>query len=107
MIEQCDRLWFAFWIRGRKRPTPPLEGVQVQLAELRGLAKTIPLLIEADRERWWDEIGSRAGHPDEGMIEICESKSSPEEGYRFAGYDRTFCSAPLIMAGRYSANISR
>jgi hypothetical protein len=33
----------------------------VQLAELRGLIKIVPPLIDADRERRWEEIGNRPG----------------------------------------------
>ncbi len=37
----------------------PLEGLDAQLTELRGLIKRVPPLIDADRERRWKEINER------------------------------------------------
>lgn len=37
----------------------PFEGLIVQLAELRGLIKIVPPLIDEDRERRWREISEK------------------------------------------------
>lgn len=41
----------------------PYQGLDVQLAELKGLVRIVPPLIEADRNRRWNEIGSGTGSP--------------------------------------------
>jgi hypothetical protein len=37
----------------------PFDGLTVQVTELRGLIKVVPPLIEADRQRRWEEISAR------------------------------------------------
>jgi hypothetical protein len=44
----------------------PLEGLEAQLTQLRGLIKLVPPLIEADRQKRWDEIGSRPSDGEDG-----------------------------------------
>jgi hypothetical protein len=76
----------------------PYEGLVAQLTELRGLIKIVPPLIEADRQRRWDEIGSRPGDPDEEMIDVYEHEAGAEEGWGFAEFDRTIYIAAVVTA---------
>jgi hypothetical protein len=77
----------------------PFDGLAVQLTELRGLIKIVPPLIDADRERRWDEIGSRPGDP-EGpeMIDIYEAEAGAEEGWGHADFARTIYVAAVVTA---------
>jgi hypothetical protein len=77
----------------------PFEGLTVQLSELRGLIKIVPPLIEADRERRWQEIGSRPGDPDSpDMIDIYEEEAGLEEGWGHADFPRTIYVAAVVTA---------
>jgi hypothetical protein len=76
----------------------PYEGLVAQLTELKGLIKIVPPLIEADRERRWDEIGARPGDPDSEMIDIYEREAGAEEGWGFARFDRTIYVAAVVTA---------
>jgi hypothetical protein len=77
----------------------PFEGLTVQLTELRGLIKLVPPLIEADRQRRWDEIGARPGDPeDPDMIDIYEAEAGAEEGWGHANFDRTIYVAAVTTA---------
>ena len=77
----------------------PFEGLTVQLSELRGLIKIVPPLIEADRERRWQEIGSRPGDPDgPDMIDIYEAEAGLEEGWGHADFPRTIYVAAVVTA---------
>ena len=59
----------------------PFEGLTVQLTELRGLIQIVPPLIEADRERRWEEIGGRPSDGEDGeVIDIDGAEAGPEEG---------------------------
>ena len=42
----------------------PYQGLEVQLAQLKGFVRIVPPLIEADRKRRWNEIGERDGEPE-------------------------------------------
>lgn len=77
----------------------PFDGLTVQLTELRGLIKVVPPLIEADRQRRWEEIGAWAGSPDDpDMIDIYEAEAGAEEGCGHAKFDRTIYVAAVITA---------
>lgn len=77
----------------------PLDGLTVQLTELRGLIKRVPPLIEADRQRRWEEIGARPGGPDDPeMIDIYEAEAGAEEGWGHANFDRTIYVAAVVTA---------
>jgi hypothetical protein len=77
----------------------PLEGLTVQLTELRGLIKIVPPLIEVDRTRRWEEIGSRPGDPDgPEMIDIYEAEAGREEGWGHADFARTIYVAAVVTA---------
>lgn len=78
----------------------PFDGLTVQLTELRGLIKLVPPLIEADRQRRWDEIGARAGDPDgaDDMIDIYEAEAGAEEGWGHANFGRTIYLAAVVTA---------
>jgi hypothetical protein len=56
-----------------------VEGLEAQLAELIGLVRIVPALVEADRRRRWEEIGARPGDPDVEidveMIDVYESEA--------------------------------
>lgn len=75
----------------------PYEGLKAQLLELRGLIKIVPPLIQADRQRRWDEAGRAAG-PDDELIYIFESEAGEEEGFGFADYARTLYSTAIVTA---------
>jgi hypothetical protein len=77
----------------------PFEGLTVQLSELRGLIRIVPPLIEADRERRWEEIGSRPGDPGgPEMIDIYEAEAGSEEGWGHADFARTIHVAAVVTA---------
>ena len=76
----------------------PYEGLARQLAELRGIIKIVPPLIDAYRDRRWDEIGSRPGDPDVEMIDVYETEAGVEEGWGHAEYDRTIYIAAAVTA---------
>lgn len=76
----------------------PYDGLKVQLDELRGLIKIVPPLIDADRKRRWEEIGSRPGDPESDMIDLYEREAGPEEGWGHAPYDRTLYSTAVVSA---------
>ena len=77
----------------------PYEGLAAQLAELKGLVTIVPPLIEADRRRRWDEIGSRWAGQDSGdVIDIYESEAGPEEGWGHADFAWRLCSTAIVTA---------
>lgn len=77
----------------------PFEGLTVQLTELRGLIKTVPPLIEADRERRWKEINERPSDgEDDDAIDIYGAEAGAEEGWGFADFDRTIRVAAVVFA---------
>jgi hypothetical protein len=77
----------------------PFDGLTAQLTELRGLIKIVPPLIEADRQRRREEIGSRPGSEDDpDMIDIYETEAGAEEGWGHAKFDRTIYAAAVITA---------
>jgi hypothetical protein len=77
----------------------PFEGLTVQLQELRGLIKTVPPLIDADRARRWEDIGARPSDGEDGeQIDIYESESGAEEGWGFADFGRTIRVAAVVFA---------
>jgi hypothetical protein len=76
----------------------PYEGLEAQLAELRGLVRIVPPLIDTDWNRRWDELGKRAGDPDEEMIDIYESEAGPEERWGHADFARTLYSTAIVTA---------
>ncbi len=76
----------------------PYVGLETQLTELIGLVKIVPPLIEADRQRRWEEIGQRPGDENSEMIDIYEEEAGPEEGYGFADYGHTVHVAAVVTA---------
>jgi hypothetical protein len=81
-----------------RHSSDPFEGLEAQLMELIGLIKIVPPLIEADRERRWNEIGARPGDPDSDWIDIYETEAGPEEGWGFADFSHTIQAAALVTA---------
>ncbi len=81
-----------------RRFIDPFEGLESQLTELIGLITIVPPLIEADRERRWEEIGARPGDPDREMIDIYETEAGPEEGWGHADFSRTIQTAAVVTA---------
>ncbi len=78
-------------------PLPrPLQRLEAQFAEFRGFAQLVPPLI--DRERRWEEIGSRPGDPDVDMIDVYESEAGPEEGWGHADYAGTVYRSTVVLA---------
>lgn len=77
----------------------PFEGLAVQLTELRGLVKIVPPLIEADRQRRWDEIGERPSDGEDGdIIDVYGAEAGAEEGWGFADFGRTIRVAAVVFA---------
>jgi hypothetical protein len=77
----------------------PFEGLTVQLTELRGLIKTVPPLIDEDRERRWKEISERPSDGEDGdVVDVYGAEAGPEEGYGFADFGRTIRVAAVVFA---------
>lgn len=77
----------------------PFEGLTVQLTELRGLIKLGPPLIQADRERRWEEIGARPSDGEDGdVIDVYEAEAGAEEGRGPAKFDRTIYVVAVVTA---------
>jgi len=77
----------------------PLEGLTVQLTELRGLIKIVPPLIEADREGRWKEISERPSDGEDGdVIDVYGDEAGAEEGWGFADFGRTIRVAAVVFA---------
>lgn len=77
----------------------PFEGLHAQLVEMRGLIKLVPPLIAADRQKRWDEIGSRPwdGEDDE-IVDIYEVEAGPEEGHGWADYEYVVYQAAIVTS---------
>jgi hypothetical protein len=76
----------------------PLDGLRAQLKELMGFARAVPPLIEADRQKRWDEIEARRDA--DGAVETVDvyaAEAGAEEGGGFADYARTVFSAALVL----------
>lgn len=77
----------------------PFEGLTVQLAQLRGLIKLVPPLIDVDRQRRWEEIGARPSDgEDSDVIDVYEAEAGAEEGWGHANFDRTIYVAAVVTA---------
>jgi len=77
----------------------PFEGLAAQLTQLRGLIKIVPPLIEADRQKRWDEISSRPSDGEDGdVIDVYGAEAGPEEDWGFANFDRTIYVAAVVTA---------
>ena len=76
----------------------PFEALESQLTELIDLITIVPPLIEADRQRRWEEIGARPGDPDLEWIDIYETEAGPEEGWGHADFSRTIQTAAVVTA---------
>src|SRR5260370_21798444 len=77
----------------------PLEGLDAQLTQLRGLIKLVPPLIEADRQKRWDEIGSRPSDGEDGdVIYLFSAEAGPEESYGFADFDHHIYRGAVVTA---------
>jgi phage-related protein len=77
----------------------PYEGLSAQLTQLRGLIKLVPPLIEADREKRWEEISSRPSDGEDGdVIDVYSQEAGPEEDWGFANFDRTIYLAAVVTA---------
>lgn len=77
----------------------PLDGLRSQLTELRGLSKIVPPLVEADRERRWEEISQRPSDGEDGdVVDVYGAEAGPEEGYGFADFGRAIRVAAMVTA---------
>lgn len=77
----------------------PFEGLTVQLTELRGLIRIVPPLIEADRERRWNEISARPTDGEDGdVIDVYEAEAGAEAGWGHADFGRTIRVAAVVTA---------
>lgn len=77
----------------------PLEGLDAQLTQLRGLITRVPPLIETDRQKRWDEISSRPSDGEDGdVIDVYSAEAGPEEDYGFANFDHTIYVAAVVTS---------
>ena len=77
----------------------PLEGLQSQLTELRGLSKIVPPLVEQDRERRWEEISRRPSDGDgDEVVDVFGAEAGPEEGYGFADFAHAIRASAIVFA---------
>lgn len=77
----------------------PFEGLTVQLTEMRGLIRTVPPLVEADRERRWREISERPSDgEDDEVIDIYGAEAGADEGWGFADFGRTIRVSAVVFA---------
>jgi hypothetical protein len=77
----------------------PHEGLSAQLTQLRGLIRLVPPLIQADREKRWEEISSRPSDGEDGdVIDVYSQEAGPEEDWGFASFDRTIYIAAVVTA---------
>lgn len=77
----------------------PLDGLRAQLAELRGLSKIVPPLVDADRDRRFNEIGERPSDGDDGeVIDVYSDEAGPEEGYGFADFAHAIRASAVVFA---------
>jgi hypothetical protein len=75
----------------------PLDGLLMQLNELRGFARTVLPLIEADRQATWDRVASSPGNPDEDILDSFAREAGDGTGGGFADFGRTAYSAALVL----------
>jgi hypothetical protein len=75
----------------------PLDGLLMQLDELRGFARTVPPSIEADRQATWDRVASSPGDPDEDILDAFARAAGEGTGGGFADFGRTVYSAALVL----------
>jgi hypothetical protein len=75
----------------------PLDGLLMQIGELQGFARTVPQLIEADRQATWDRVASSPGDPDADILDAFAGESGDGTGGGFADFGRTVYSATLVL----------
>lgn len=75
----------------------PAEGLLLQLEELEGFARTVPPLIEADRQQLWDKVMAEPGDPDEDPADAYGAASGRGTGGGFADFARTVYVASLVL----------
>lgn len=75
----------------------PLDGLLMQLDELQGFVRTVPPLIDADRQATWDRVASSPGSPDEDMLDVFAREAGEGTGGGFADFGRTVYSAALVL----------
>lgn len=76
----------------------PFEGLEAQLNRLRGLIGIVPPLIEADRERRWNEINSRPSDGEDGdTIDVFGEEAGFGEEGGFAAFDRTIYESAIVF----------
>lgn len=86
-------------IRRSRVYADPFEGLTVQLTDLRGLIKIVPPLIDADRERRWNEISERLSDGEDGdVIDVYGAEAGAGEGWGFADFGRTIRVAAVVFA---------
>lgn len=82
-----------------RRFIDPLDGLRRQLQELVGLAKTVPPLVERERNAKFEEVSTRPDpYAQQETIDIYEEESGPETGWGSADYARHIYSTSLVLA---------
>lgn len=77
----------------------PLEGLRAQIAELRGLNRIVPPLVDADRDRRFKEIGERPSDGEDGeVIDVYSAEAGPDEGFGFADFAHAIRSSAVVFA---------
>jgi hypothetical protein len=75
----------------------PVEGLEHQLEELKGYVQIVPTLIEADRQRRWDEISQRPAEDERETIDVYTDEAHPGEGGGFADFSGTTYAAATVF----------
>jgi hypothetical protein len=75
----------------------PVEGLEHQLEELKGYVQIVPDLIEADRQRRWDEISERPADDESETIDVYTDEAHPGEGGGFADFSGTTYAAATVF----------
>jgi hypothetical protein len=73
-----------------------LEGLEAQLLELKGFARTVPPLIQAERNRIWDQAVAESDEYREPVY-IYDRLSGPDTGGGFAKFDHAVYAGALNL----------
>jgi hypothetical protein len=73
-----------------------LEGLEAQLLELKGFARTVPPLVQAERNRIWDEAVAQSDEYSE-PIYVYDRLSGSDTGGGFAKFDQAVYAAALNL----------
>jgi hypothetical protein len=75
----------------------PFEGLEWQLEELGGFARTVPPLIATHWQELWDEVMNGPGNPDEDFLDVYARAAGAGTGGGFADFGRTVFVAGVTL----------